>query len=253
MKKSIFIMLFLIAVSSCSDSKEKKQQKMAELAKAKNQELMKKIQDSIKKTDPRVLYSDYEANESVNINLGPIKSRVYGNKNAKNSLVVFSDFACGHCAKASKSLRDRVDENKEDINLYYVLYPLSKDCNPKLKGKLSDYSCPSAFLALCAEKEGKFWQAVDYLYGKKSEAKDIKIFTKQMSKDLNIKDLELCVDSAWVKNKMKSENQVYKELKIKGTPTVFLNKKQLKSAYRNKDVFAKFLNYFISKEDPNRK
>lgn len=219
--------------------------------------VLKAVQKAAFQTQPEIIYEEYLKNETMVPNLEPVKNRVYGNKNAKNKLVVFSDFACGHCKDASKELKLRVNENKQSVNLTYVFYPLDKACNKVLKGKLSDYSCFSAKIALCAEKEGKVWKAIDYLYEKQEDARkkpfDTKKFISDTEKKLNIKGLDACITSKWVEDKLVTEATVHNGLKIPGTPIVLLNNKRFGGTYKSKDVFAKFIKFLDLKEHAQRK
>jgi protein-disulfide isomerase len=155
-------------------------------AKQRINEMKKKVAEKMDTamiaSQPSAVYDKYKAKPVQKLNLiEPVKSRVYGKKTAKNKIVVLSDFACGHCITASKELKARIDENKDLVNLTYVFYPLDRVCNPYSKGKLSDYSCISTKLALCAEKQGKVWKAMDFLYENQrlGNAKDVKTIQAQ--------------------------------------------------------------------------
>jgi protein-disulfide isomerase len=158
---------------------------------------------------------------------------------------------------SSKELKSRVDENKNLVNLTYVFYPLDKACNKAVKGKLSDYSCMAARLALCSEKDGKVWKGIDYLYEHQSDGVkkplDSKTFAKNMGKKLNIKDIDVCMSSKWVDDKLNNEQLVHKGLNIPGTPIVLLNNRRLGNTYRSDKVFGDFIKYFDLKEHPQGK
>lgn len=225
----------------------------------KAEELRKKtmmvLQQKLNNMDTGKAYQKYKTNPTKNPNLSYIKDRLYGDKNAKNALVMFSDFACGHCKKASKDIMARVDENKKDVNLKYVFFPLDKECNKNLKGKLSDYSCPSFKVALCSEKEGKLKEAIPYLYEKgqivfRDKKADIKLFVSSVGNDLKLKNLSECFNSDWLKKRMEEENLIYKGLAIPGTPIVLLNGKELMPVYRSKVLFKEFINRVNLEKDP---
>ena len=172
-------------------------------------------------------------------------------------MVIFSDFACGHCKVVSKDLMSRVDENKNDINLKYVFFPLDKMCNKNLAGKLSDYSCPAFKLALCSEKAGKLKEAIPYLYEKnpltiKNTKFDQKSFVSSMEKDLKLKGLEECLNSDWLKKKEEQENLIYKGLSIPGTPIVLLNGKKMKPVYKSNVLFKEFIKKVNLEKNSNR-
>jgi len=260
MKQILYITIFLSSFCFAKDPVNgqkiitKEQLKIIEQKRKASLDLAQK---AALQTQPELIYSEYLKSEKMFPNLGPVNNRVYGNRNARNKLVVFADFACGHCKVASKELKLRVNENRPLVNLTYVFYPLDKACNQIVKGKFSDYSCLSTKLALCAEKEGKVWAAIDYLYEHQEDSKkqtfDKKKLISDMNKKLKTKNLDTCITSKWVDDKLRLETTVHKGLKIPGTPIVLLNNKRFGSTYKSKEVFAKFIKFFDLKEHPQRK
>ena len=186
-----------------------------------------------------------------------MKSRVYGKKIAKHKIIIFSDFACGHCKDASKELKDRINENKNSINLTYVFFPLDHSCNQYTEGKLSNYSCFSAKLALCAEKQGKVWKAIDFLYDNQEMGSIDPLLSdmiiKKMEKELAISKLDDCLKSSWVQQRLKKENQVYRNMKIPGTPFVLLDNRQIGGVFKVQKSLSDFIKYMDLKENSQRK
>ena len=260
MVQVIYIMMFLMSFSYAEEAKKEPQKISTEkfkIIQEKRQEVLKAVQKAAFDSQPDVLYNKHLKNEVMRPNIEPVKNRVYGKKGVRNKIVLFADFACGHCKDASKDIKARIDENKDLVNLTYIFYPLDGVCNKSLKGKLSSYSCPSAKLALCAEKENKLWKAIDYLYAHQEDSRkqtfDINNFVKKMSSDLKIKGLDTCINSKWVEERLNNEQLVYKNLKIPGTPIVLLNNRRLVGVYKDKDLFAKFIKYVDLKEHPKGK
>ena len=260
MSQIIYIMMFLS--SYCFAAQPTNGQKVITDEQAKKIDQGQKaslnaIQKAVDKIQPGSIYSDYVKSETMSPNLESVKNRVYGNKIVKNKLVVFADFACGHCKTSSKDLKARVNENKSLVNLTYVFYPMDKACNTAVNGKLSDYSCYAAKLALCAEKEGKVWKAIDYLYEHQNTSKTISFDTKKfvvdMGKKLGTKGLSSCITSKWVDDKLVTEATVHNGLKIPGTPIVLLNNKRFGGTYKNKEIFANFIKFLNLKEHPQGK
>lgn len=242
---TIFIMFSLVFIFSCKE--EKKETKVK--TKLTKQELQAKLSSMMKRISTNLdkAYEKYKAEKEINPNFKSVQPRIYGKKNTKYNLTVFSDFSCGHCKRANKLLKERVDENKDELNLTYIFFPLNKDCNYHLKGKLSDFSCVGVKLALCAEKEGKVWDGVDYVYNNRPNLRKIKTdfdekgFILKMEKELKLNNLYKCYNSTWVKERIRKENDIYKGIKIPGTPIITLNKKRIGGVYKTKDIFKNFL------------
>jgi len=259
MFQPIYIIVFSVFLNSLclAEPTQKLTPEQLKVVEEKKKEMLKTVQKVLIHSQPESIYADYLKSEIMVPNLEPVKDRVYGDKSAKDKLVVFAAFACGHCKTASKDLKARVNENKKLVNLTYVLYPLDQACNKFVKGKFSDYSCVASKLALCSEKKGKIWKAIDYLYEHQTEGKqfpfDPKTFTKNMSGKLKISDLDACINSKWVEERLNNEQLVYKDLKIPGTPIILLNNRRLGNTYKSQTVFGNFIKYLDLKEHPKGK
>lgn len=257
MTQLLYIIVFLSC--SCFGEEPKKQdaKPLAKMAEEKRQEVLKIVQKNMAQSQPEAIYASYLKNEIMAPNLEPVKDRIYGSKKARNKMVVFADFACGHCKMASKELKARVNENKDLVNLTYVFYPLDKLCNKAVNGKLSDYSCTAARLALCAEKSKKVWKGIDYLYDHQEDGRkypfDSTAFAKSMGKNLKIKDLQTCMNSKWADDKLENEQLVHKGLNIPGTPIILLNNRRLGNTYKSDKLFSGFIKYLDLKEHPQGK
>ncbi|MCX6112209.1 MAG: thioredoxin domain-containing protein [Proteobacteria bacterium] len=223
-----------------------------------NKKMSEKVSQALAMSMPDALYEKYISKPVIKPNLiEPVKSRIYGSKNTKHHIVIFSDFACSHCKVASKELKDRINENKNSVNLTYVFFPLDNSCNPYTEGKLSSYSCVSSKLALCAEKQGKLWKAIDFLYNNQEmgsiEPLLLDMIIKKMEKELAVSKMDECIKSPWVEQRLKKETEVYKSMKIPGTPFILLDNRQLGNVFKVKKSFSDFIKYMDLKENSHRK
>ncbi len=255
----IIVTVFSLLLNTCPAAENKKIDKQdIKKMEETRKKIMMALQQKMKNLDISKVYQKYKSNPIMNPKIGSIKDRFYGKKDAKYKMLIFSDFACGHCSKTSSDLKLRVDENKELVNLNYIFFPLDKDCNKNIAGKLSDYSCPAFKLALCSEKQGKLKEAIPYLYSKKpnfskKEKLDLDKLVGSMQKELKLKDLKECMSSSWLKEKIVAENNIYKGIKIRGTPIVLLNGKELLPVYKSNVLFKQFLKKLDSEENSKRR
>ena len=223
-----------------------------------NKKVSEKVSQALTMSMPDALYDKYIVKPVIKPNLiEPMRSRIYGKKNAKHKIIIFSDFACSHCKVASKELKDRIDENKNLVNLTYVFFPLDHSCNQYTEGKLSSYSCVSAKLALCAEKQGKVWKAIDFLYDNQEmgniEPLLLDMIVKKMEKELAISKLDDCLKSSWVEQRLKKETEVYKNMSIPGTPFILLDNRQIGGLFKVQKSFSDFIKYMDLKENSQGK
>ena len=97
-----------------------------------------------------------------NLNFNPVAKEVdvknmvaTGAKNAKVTIVEFSDFECPFCIRAYPTVRQVLKEYKDDVKLYYKQYPLVQIHPNALK---------AAEASLCAADQGKFWEFHDKIF-----------------------------------------------------------------------------------------
>ena len=78
-----------------------------------------------------------------------------GAKNAKVTIVEFSDFECPFCIRAYPTVKQVLKEYKDDVKLYYKQFPLVQIHPNALK---------AAEASLCAADQGKFWEFHDKIF-----------------------------------------------------------------------------------------
>ena len=78
-----------------------------------------------------------------------------GPKNAKVTIVEFSDFECPYCIRAYPTVKQILSEYKNDVKFYYKQYPLTQ-IHPNAQ--------KTAEAALCADDQGKFWKFHDKIF-----------------------------------------------------------------------------------------
>jgi protein-disulfide isomerase len=234
-------------ISSKNKLDDQTQKRLQEI----NKIVASRMKTVIEQLQPDLVYKKYTSNKLMLPKISDLKGRTIGIKDPKHKMLVFMDFACGICNKVSTELKQRLEENKDRLNITYILYPLDKKCNTSVKGKYADYSCFSAELALCAEKENKFFEAFDYLYNNRPSrisVLDRDTFISEMSKNLSLRSLKGCMKSKWLKERMAIENKIYEDIKIPGTPYILIDGKHLSKVYRLKDPFSNFLDYKESQD-----
>lgn len=79
---------------------------------------------------------------------------VRGTKDAKVTIVDFSDFECPFCARVFPTIKTLEQTYKEKIRVVYKQYPLPFHPNAN----------PAANASLCANEQGKFWEYHDKLF-----------------------------------------------------------------------------------------
>ncbi len=148
---------------------------------------------------------------------------VKGNKDAKVTLIEYSDFQCPACGSYYPLIKKVAYEMGGRIQLAYRNYPLTK---------LHPNAASAARAAGAAGKQGKFWEMHDVLFeeqSKWSEEKDVRpVFIEYAKKiKLNMEQFLKDIDSSEVQKKIDEDVRSGDEVHIPGTPTFFLNGKHI--------------------------
>ncbi|KKP62812.1 MAG: DSBA-like protein thioredoxin domain-containing protein [Candidatus Levybacteria bacterium GW2011_GWA2_37_36] len=83
-----------------------------------------------------------------------------GAKNGKVTIVEFSDFECPYCIRAYPTVKQILNEYKNDVTLYFKNFPLVQ---------IHPNAAKTAEASLCAADQGKFWEFHDKVF--ETEAK----------------------------------------------------------------------------------
>lgn len=151
---------------------------------------------------------------------------VKGNDNAKVTIVEFSDFECPFCGRFYKEtlpqiVKDYIDTGK--AKLYYRHYPLA--FHPK--------ATPLAHASECANDQGAFWKMHDKIFENNatvSAMTDDQI--KQWAVDLGLDAATFnnCYDNKIHQDKIDEDQKAGTAVGVSGTPTFYINGKQLVGA-----------------------
>lgn len=149
----------------------------------------------------------------------PKDSHIWGNPNAPNSLVEFSDMECPHCKDAVPVIQKALDKYKDKVNLVFHHFKAARS---------HEHTQQLAYVAEAAGKQGKFFEMVDILY-KNQElyagadetairklgikfADDLKLDLTKFQKDL---------DSDDPKHTYQRDNDMGEDAKVTQTPFFF--------------------------------
>ncbi|PIT98635.1 MAG: hypothetical protein COT74_13085 [Bdellovibrionales bacterium CG10_big_fil_rev_8_21_14_0_10_45_34] len=150
-------------------------------------------------------------------------------KDPKMTIVEFADFQCIHCKMAGPTL-DAFVNSRPHVLLIFKGFPLDPQCNPNMEGGQSggtSRSCTLARMVWCADKQGRGWQAHDWVFDNfgAPESSDAVIMAKELA--LNEKQLLECLQSD---DSLEGIIEIAREGKmVRGTPTILVNGKVLPS------------------------
>ena len=191
------------AVGSSVESYFKEKQQMAR----KNQEERQKAEMEEQFKNP------------VKIDAGSSPSK--GPKNAKVTIIEFSDFQCPYCSKANDTVEKIAKAYPKDVKIVFKNLPLPFH-------KQAD---PAARAALAAGKQGKFWEMHDVLFAKQRELSDALYEAEAKKLGLDVAKFKKDMDAEDVKKQVKDDMALAEKHGIRGTPGFFVNGVAVKGAY----------------------
>lgn len=142
------------------------------------------------------------------------RDHIRGEKDARVTIVEWSDFQCSFCAQFHPSVQRAMQEYAGEIRWVYRHFPLDSR-HPQAR--------PAAEASECAAEQGKFWEFSDKLFERQSE------FGPELYKDLakglriNESKFNECVSSRKYRQKVNDDEQAGFAVGIRGTPASFVN------------------------------
>lgn len=98
-----------------------------------------------------------EPTEPTSITVRPVdekKDHIRGNKNAKVTIVEYSDFECPYCKQFHNTMKELI-QNNDDVRWVYRHLPLDG---------LHQQAREEALATECAAEQGKFWEMADVIF-----------------------------------------------------------------------------------------
>ncbi|MBI2986155.1 MAG: DsbA family protein [Deltaproteobacteria bacterium] len=216
MMKRFFVSLVgfsLLSLYSAQPDELKALRKELESLKQGQSEIQKELQEIKALLRGRVAAPPPEPqNVVLSVKDDPFK----GEKNAKITLVEFSDYQCPFCSRHSRDTLPQLERE-------YI-------ASGKLKYVFRNFPIesihPQAFkaheAANCAAEQGKYWEMHDRLFAdqKMLAPKDLPIHAQALGLDLP--KFQQCVDSGKHASKIRSDLADGQKAGVQGTPTFFL-------------------------------
>jgi len=158
-----------------------------------------------------------------------------GPKDAKATLVEFSDFQCPYSKRVLPLVKDLLDTFPNDLKHVYKHFPLG----------FHKRAVPAAKACMAAGIQGKFWEMQDILYKnpKQLEDDDLKEYAEKI--DLNVEQFEKDMKSEKVAKWVKDDIAEARRVKVTGTPSLFINGKRVKD--RKPDAMKKVIKDILKK------
>jgi protein-disulfide isomerase len=138
--------------------------------------------------------------------------QIHGNKDAKVTIIEYSDFECSFCSRFHGTVQQATDEFGDDVRWVYRHFPLSFHANAET----------AAIAAECAGAQGKFWEFADTLFENQGSFSDAFYKKTASGLGLNASTFESCLSDENILAKVRSDSQGGQTAGVTGTPGSFI-------------------------------
>lgn len=142
-----------------------------------------------------------------------------GPADAPITIIEFSDYECPFCKRAEESVKQVMEAYPGKIRLVYRDYPLPFHSNAK----------PASIAAVCAEKQGKFWEYHEKLFAA-SALNDETYKAVAGEVGLDMEKFEACQKDPATAAAVDKDTADGAAVGVRGTPAFFINGRMLSGA-----------------------
>jgi len=141
---------------------------------------------------------------------------VRGNKDAKVTIVEFSDFQCPYCARHATETFPQIDKTyiqTGKVRYIFRHFPLP----------FHEFAQKASEAAMCAGDQGKFWEMHDKIFADQTKmaVEDLQKYASGLG--LKIGDFNACLSSDKYKKVVTDDISLGTEAGVSGTPAFFIN------------------------------
>ena len=140
-----------------------------------------------------------------------------GPDDAKVTIVEFADFECPHCRAAVPMIDAVMAAHPDKVKLVYKFVALPMHVRAE----------PAARAAWAAAQQGKFWEMEHLLFERQDhlEQGDLERYAHILK--LDVAKWKVDMESTAAKDRLAEDHRLEEDLKLKGTPTLYVNGREL--------------------------
>ena len=150
----------------------------------------------------------------------PVTAPTLGPRDAKVTIVVFSEFQCPFCERHRPTLKRLRDEFPADVRIVFRHNPLA----------FHTRAVPAAVAAIAAGEQGKFWEMYDVLFDNKRALEDADIIDHAKGIGLSEDQFKADLLRADLAARVKDDQRAAESLGARGVPVSFINGRHLAGA-----------------------
>jgi protein-disulfide isomerase len=142
-----------------------------------------------------------------------------GPETAPVTVVEFADFECPFCQRIAPELDALWEKRQTAVRFVYKFMPLS----------MHPHGESAARAAIAAQAQGKFWEMHDKLFANGEHLDDVDILKYATAIGLDLDRFRADLQSPATKARLDADRKLGDALKVKGTPTIFINGREYDS------------------------
>ncbi len=143
----------------------------------------------------------------------------FGPKDAKVTLVEFSDFQCPYCARAASAASELKKQYGTKVRFIFRQFPLNFHQDAHLAAQAS----------LAADAQGKFWQFHDLAFANQKALDRASLEKHAKTLGLDVARFLSELDKGIYKERVDADFKLGEQVFVGGTPTLFLNGKRVEN------------------------
>jgi predicted DsbA family dithiol-disulfide isomerase len=143
-----------------------------------------------------------------------------GGKDARVTIVEFSDFQCPYCRAAEPALKNVRAKYGDKVKLVYMDFPLG----------MHQHAMDAAVAGRCASDQDKFWQFHDAMFADQTKLDPASLKANAAKIGLDTKKFNDCFDAKAAVPGIKADQAQGEQLGVSGTPTFFVNGREMVGA-----------------------
>jgi len=168
----------------------------------------------------RAYFDSLRAKYQASVSIEPLREQVAatgparGSENARITIVEFSDFECPYCGQFEPELKKLLEAYPTQVRLIYRNMPIPS---------LHPAAQKAAEAAICADKQGKFWEMHDTLFSEQSTLDVAALKEKAKRLGLDGAKFDVCLDKGEAVPALNDDLREAQRLGLEATPATFIN------------------------------
>jgi protein-disulfide isomerase len=167
-----------------------------------------------------------KSGEKYDIKVGD-NERFRGNKNAKITIVEFSDIQCPYCSRFHETMKQVMQNYPNDVKWVFKHFPLES---------LHPYAKLAAEATECAGDQDRFWELTDKYYENQSSLSPEYVVSAAEELGLDMPKFKKCLADKKYAKKVEDDFAYGKAKGVRGTPGSFINGISIPGALPYSDI-----------------